>query len=65
MTTTTDTIVTSRSANAAYLKCPRLRWLQYEAPNGTARQGGRRASWRSPWPQASTRTRRWRGCCWG
>lgn len=33
------TITTSRSANAAYLKCPRLRYLQYEAPNGTATPG--------------------------
>lgn len=32
-------IVTSRSAVASYQSCPRKRYLQYEAPNGTATPG--------------------------
>lgn len=35
-------IVTSRSAVASYLTCPRKRWLAYEAPNGTGTPGWER-----------------------
>lgn len=35
-------ITTSRSAVAAYQRCPRLRYHQYESPNGTATPGWER-----------------------
>lgn len=39
VTTATTEIVTSRSAYVAYLRCPRLRYWQYEAENGTGTRG--------------------------
>src|SRR5437868_12962954 len=41
-------IVTSRSAVSRYQQCPRLRWWQYEAPNGTTTPGWERRAMSIP-----------------
>ena len=45
---TTLPIITSRSAVSRYQQCPRLRWWQYEAPNGTATPGWERRAMSIP-----------------